>query len=111
MFDLKPVDQILLGRVITAVGDEVIEDGFVEVIGGKITRVGPRATMGTPAAGLAVTDTGGKTIMPGLIQSHGHLSWDGVHELSFQSMYDSPEIRAYKAAGNMLKSLRAGVTL
>lgn len=111
MFDLKPVDQILLGRVITAVGDEVIEDGFVEVIGGKITRVGARAAMGTPAAGLAVTDTGGKTIMPGLIQSHGHLSWDGVHELSFQSMYDSPEIRAYKAAGNMLKSLRAGVTL
>ena len=111
MFDLKPIDQILLGRIITAVGDEVIEDGFVEVIGGKITRVGPRAGMGTPAAGLAIVETGGKTIMPGLIQSHGHLSWDGVHELSFQSMYDSPEIRAYKAAGNMLKSLRAGVTL
>jgi len=26
-------------------------------------------------------------------------------------MYDAPEIRAYKAAGNMLKSLRAGITL
>lgn len=109
MFDLKPVDQILVGRIITAKGDEIIEDGFVEVIGGKITRVGSRAEMGTPS--VAITDTGGKTIMPGLIQSHGHLSWDGVHELSFQSMYDSPEIRAYKAAGNMLKSLRAGVTL
>lgn len=109
MFDLKPVDQILVGRIITAKGDEIIEDGFVEVIGGKINRVGSRAEMGTPS--VAITDTGGKTIMPGLIQSHGHLSWDGVHELSFQSMYDSPEIRAYKAAGNMLKSLRAGVTL
>jgi imidazolonepropionase-like amidohydrolase len=109
MFDLKPVDQVLLGRIITAVGDEVIEDGFVEIAGGKITRVGSRSEMGTSAG--TVTDTGGKTIMPGLIQSHGHLSWDGVHELSWQSMYDSPEIRAYKAAGNMLKSLRAGVTL
>jgi len=109
MFDLKPVDQVLTGRIITAVGDEIIEDGFVEVLGGKITRVGPRAEMG--ATTVTVTDTGGKTIMPGLIQSHGHLSWDGVHELSWQSMYDSPEIRAYKAAGNMLKSLRAGVTL
>ncbi|MBF0678628.1 MAG: amidohydrolase family protein [Devosia sp.] len=111
MFDNKPVDQIVLGRIITAVGDEVIEDGFIEVRGGKITRVGARSDLGTPEAGLAVRDTGGKTLLPGLIQSHGHLSWDGIHELSFQSMYDSPEIRAYKAAGNMLKSLRAGITL
>lgn len=109
MFDLKPVDQVLKGRIITAVGDEIIEDGFVEIRGGKIVRVGPASGLGN--ADLTVVDTGGKTIMPGLIQSHGHLSWDGVHELSFQSMYDSPEIRAYKAAGNMLKSLRAGVTL
>ncbi|WP_375449661.1 amidohydrolase family protein [uncultured Devosia sp.] len=109
MFDTKAVDQVLTGRIITAVGDEVIKDGFVEVIGGKITRVGNRADMGTTT--VPVTDTGGKTIMPGLIQSHGHLSWDGIHELSWQSMYDSREIRAYKAAGNMLKCLRAGVTL
>lgn len=109
MFDLKPVDQVLKGRIITAVGDEIIEDGFVEIRGGKIVRVGPASELGN--SDLTVVDTGGKTIMPGLIQSHGHLSWDGVHELSFQSMYDSPEIRAYKAAGNMLKSLRAGVTL
>ncbi len=109
MFDLKPVDQVLKGRIITAVGDEIIEDGFVEIRGGKIVRVGPASELGD--TDLAVVDTGGKTIMPGLIQSHGHLSWDGVHELSFQSIYDAPEIRAYKAAGNMLKSLRAGVTL
>jgi imidazolonepropionase-like amidohydrolase len=111
MFDLKPVDQLVLGRIITAVGDEVIEDGFMEVRSGRITRVGTRAALGALPADIAVLDTAGKTIMPGLIQSHGHLSWDGIHELSFQSMYDSPEIRAYKAAGNMLKSLRAGITL
>lgn len=109
MFDLKPVDQVLKGRIITAVGDEIIEDGFVEIRGGKIVRVGQAGELGN--TDVTIVDTGGKTILPGLIQSHGHLSWDGVHELSFQSMYDSPEIRAYKAAGNMLKSLRAGVTL
>jgi imidazolonepropionase-like amidohydrolase len=110
MFENAPVDQILVGRVITARGDEVIEDGFVEVAGGKITRVGSKAELGA-TDGKTVTDTGGKTIMPGMINSHAHLSWDGIHELSFQSMYDSPEIRAYKAAGNMIKSLRAGITL
>jgi imidazolonepropionase-like amidohydrolase len=111
MFDDKPVDQIVFGRIITAVDDEVIEDGFIEIEGGRITRVGARADLGEPAGGKTVLDTKGKSILPGLIQSHGHLSWDGIHELSFQSMYDTPEIRAYKAAGNMLKSLRAGITL
>lgn len=111
MFDLKPVDQIVLGRILTAVGDEIIEDGFIDIRSGRITRVGTRAELGALPDDATVLDTAGKTIMPGLIQSHGHLSWDGIHELSFQSMYDSPEIRAYKAAGNMLKSLRSGITL
>ena len=110
MFDTAAFDQVLLGRVITAKGDEVIEDGFVEIAGGKIIRVGGRADLGA-SEGKTLTETDGKTIMPGMINSHAHLSWDGIHELSFQSMYDPPEIRAYKAAGNMLKSLRAGITL
>ena len=45
------------------------------------------------------------------MNSHAHLAWDGIHDLARQSMDDAPEISAYKAAGNMLKSLRAGVTL
>lgn len=110
MFDIRPEDHILVGRIITARGDEIIEDGFVELKAGKISRVGARAEIGE-IGGLRMVDTGGQTIMPGMINSHAHLSWDGVHELSFQSMYDSPEIRAYKAAGNMLKSLRAGITM
>ena len=56
-------------------------------------------------------DCSGKTIMPGLMNSHAHLAWDGVHDLARQSLDDAPEISAYKCAGNMLKSLRAGVTL
>lgn len=80
MFDNQPVDQILTGRIITARGDEVIEDGFVEVAGGKIVRVGTRAEIGG-TDGKTVTDTGGKTIMPGMVNSHAHLSWDGIHEL------------------------------
>jgi len=111
MFDIPAPHRVLLGRVITCVGDEVIEDGFVEILDGKIKAVGQRSALGTPPAGAEMVDTKGMTIMPGMINSHAHLSWDGIHELSFQSMYDSPEIRAYKAASNMLKSLRAGITL
>lgn len=111
MFENRSIDQIIFGRIITAVGDEVIEDGFMEIRTGKIIRIGKRADLGVAPADIAVFDTGGKTLMPGMANSHAHLSWDGIHELSFQSMYDPPEIRAYKAAGNMIKSLRAGITL
>lgn len=107
LFDLKPESIILRGRVLTCVGDEVIEDGCVEMAEGKITAVGPAADFGTRAdAGI---ETGG-TILPGLINSHAHLAWDGIHDLARQSMDDAPEISAYKSAGNMLVSLRAGVT-
>lgn len=108
MFDLPREHTVLRGRVLTSVGDEVIEDGFVELEGGKISAVGAAADLGSRAD--AATDTGG-TILPGLMNSHAHLAWDGVHDLARQSLDDGPEISAYKSAGNMLKSLRAGVTL
>lgn len=98
---------ILRGYVLTCVGDEVFEDGFVEFEGGKITAVGAACDLGTRAAQAIST---GCTILPGLMNNHAHLAWDGIHDLARQSMDDAPEISAYKSAGNMLISLRAGVT-
>ncbi len=107
MFDLPQESTILRGRVLTSVGDERIEDGFVAFEAGRITAVGPASELGSRADTAVAT---GGTIMPGMFNSHAHLAWDGVHPLANQSMDDSPEISAYKSAGNMLKSLRAGVT-
>jgi imidazolonepropionase-like amidohydrolase len=109
MFDLPTGQRILKGRVLTCRGDEVIEQGFVETDGEKIKAVGRAADLGTKAGGAEVLDTGG-TILPGLTNSHAHLAWDGIHDLARQSLDDGPEISAYKVAGNMLISLRAGVT-
>ncbi|MDA0330188.1 MAG: amidohydrolase family protein [Gemmatimonadetes bacterium] len=107
MFDPPAEHVVLTGRVLTMAGD-VIEDGFVEVRDGKVVAVGTRADM--VAGSAAVEDTGG-TLMPGLINSHAHLNWDGIHDLARQSMDDPKPISAFKAAGNMLKCLRAGVTM
>jgi imidazolonepropionase-like amidohydrolase len=107
MFDLPQPHLVVTGRVLTMAGP-VIEDGFVEFDAGKIVAVGSRSEM--PAERGTRLDTDG-TIMPGLINSHAHLNWDGIHDLARQSMDDPRPMSVFKAAANMLKSLRAGVTL
>ena len=110
MFDIPTPRRVLAGgRVLTCRGDEVIEAGFVEIENGKIKAVGKLSDLGETSA--QVVDCSGKTIMPGMMNSHAHLAWDGVHDLARQSLDDPPEISAYKSAGNMIKSLKAGITL
>ncbi|WP_129645023.1 amidohydrolase family protein [Peristeroidobacter agariperforans] len=59
-------------RIITMRGDEVIEQGTVVVAGNRIVAVGPSASVTVPAD-AQVIDASGKTIMPGLIDMHGHI--------------------------------------
>ena len=107
MIDVPQENVILGGLVLTCVGDEAIPDGFVEIRDGRLAAVGAVADLGARAADVEAT---GGTLLPGLFNSHAHLAWDGVHDLARQSLDDSPEISAYKSAGNMWVSLRAGVT-
>jgi imidazolonepropionase-like amidohydrolase len=107
MFDIPLGHQLLRGRVLTCNGDEVIEDGFVEIEKDKIKAVGKASELGARES-EAISVNG--SILPGLFNSHAHLAWDGIHDLANQSMFDKPEISAYKSAGNMLISLRSGVT-
>ena len=99
----EPVSATLTGRVITGVDGEVIVDGYVEIEGGLITGVGSQAEGSTD--GREVIQTSG-TILPGIINSHAHLAWDGIHDLADQALHDCPEISAYKCAANMQVSLR-----
>jgi imidazolonepropionase-like amidohydrolase len=110
MFDIPSPHRILEGgKVLTCNGDETIENGFIEIEDGKVKAVGSASDLGETTA--EVIDVTGKTLMPGMMNSHAHMAWDGVHDLARQSMDDSPEISAYKTAGNMIKSLRAGITM
>src|SRR5687767_6006947 len=58
------------GRIIDGTG-RVIENGTVVVTGAKITAVGPAST--PVPAGATRVDLKGKTILPGLINAHGHV--------------------------------------
>lgn len=59
------------GRVIDGAG-KVIDNGTVVISGDKITAVGPAST--AVPAGATRVDLKGKTVMPGLINAHGHVA-------------------------------------
>ncbi len=62
-------------RVIT--GDETVTDGAVAVGDHTVDWVGPAAALPPEYAAGPLTDYPGSTIMPGLIDSHVHLGFDG----------------------------------
>jgi imidazolonepropionase-like amidohydrolase len=60
------------GRLIDGTGRAPIPDAVVVVRDGRIEAAGPRTAVPVPA-GVTSLDVSGKTIIPGLIESHGHL--------------------------------------
>jgi imidazolonepropionase-like amidohydrolase/Tol biopolymer transport system component len=59
-------------RIITMDGNEVIEDGNIIIEGNKIIAAGPASKTLVPS-GAKVYGMLGKTIMPGLVDSHAHI--------------------------------------
>jgi len=59
-------------RVIDGTGAAPIEDAVVLVRDGRIEAVGPRARVPVPA-GAERIDVAGKTVIPGLVNAHGHV--------------------------------------
>lgn len=58
--------------LVDGTGRDAIEDAVVEVVGGRITNVSRRGDI-PPPAGSNTVDLSGKTMLPGLIDSHVHL--------------------------------------
>lgn len=64
------------GQVITGESDEVIRDGAVIIDGNRIEWVGPASQL--PDSGVEIHDLGpDATLMPGMIDTHVHLCFDG----------------------------------
>jgi hypothetical protein len=63
-------------RVVTMKGDAVLDDADVVVTGNRIAAVGPSGQVPVPA-GARAWDARGKTVIPGLIDTHAHLHYSG----------------------------------
>jgi imidazolonepropionase-like amidohydrolase/Tol biopolymer transport system component len=59
-------------RLVTMNGDEVIERGTLVVDGNRIAALGPAGKVAIPPGAKRI-DATGKTIMPGLVDMHGHI--------------------------------------
>ena len=63
-------------RVVTMKGDEVLENADILVTGNRIAAIGA-VGLGPAPAGAKSFDATGKTIIPGLIDTHAHLHYSG----------------------------------
>ena len=62
------------GRIIDGTGEDPISDAAVLVEGDRIVDVGPRDAIEYPESETTVLDLGDRTIMPGLIDAHTHIT-------------------------------------
>jgi imidazolonepropionase-like amidohydrolase len=109
-------DRILIrgGTLIDGNGGPPVADGAILVEGERIRAVGTRAdverSLRPDDGSLRVIEAGGKTVMPGLIDSHCHINYGEVETEEELDLYTPLEYRALRAAWNAQKVLRAGVT-
>lgn len=99
---------IRAARVIDGRGQQVANADIV-VEGGRITRVGPRGAL---PANARLIDLGSRTVLPGLIDAHAHLTWYFNRQGRYHTPRDgdTPVQSILAAAANAAATLMAGFT-
>lgn len=97
------------GRVLDRPGQAPRGASTLIVTDGKIAEV--RDGFATPPAGARLIDLKDRFVLPGLIDSHVHLSSDRAgNEGLLSGFTEGPALHAYEAYWNGQKTLRAGFT-
>ncbi|MCH7565427.1 MAG: PD40 domain-containing protein, partial [Gemmatimonadetes bacterium] len=86
-------------RIVTMDGDNVIPQGDVVVRDGRIAAVGPSGTVTIPAGARRI-DASGATVIPGLVDTHMHMSREARGILSE---------RSWELAANLAYGLTTGL--
>ncbi len=97
------------GRLIDVPGKPARGPSTIVVDNGRIISVTDGLTRVEP--GVPVIDLSDKTVLPGLIDSHVHLSSDrGGEQNLLAEVREEPQMHALEAQWNGMKTLRAGFT-
>src|SRR5438552_2411924 len=100
------------GTVVDGAGNAARVGTSVLVHGNRIAAVGVDIGTDHVPTGeeLSVIDAAGKTVMPGMIDAHCHISFGNTHTQEEQDFYTGVELRTLRSAWNAKRVLRAGVT-
>ena len=104
-------EQILIenGTLIDGTGEPPREGTAVLVEPDRILAVGDDALAQADSDATRV-DASGQTVMPGLIDSHAHVTFDDVASNDELFFHRDPTVSAFATARNLEKILMAGVT-
>ena len=92
-------------RLFTAVDEDVIERGALLIDGGVIQYAGPAAEAPTAGNGTEVRDVGGRFVMPGMTETHAHLSFADASPFAIGATpVEEATITAVRNANLMLSS-------
>ncbi|MGA2464897.1 MAG: amidohydrolase family protein, partial [Thermodesulfobacteriota bacterium] len=100
------------GTLIDGTGKTPLKDAIVVVQGSKITSVGRKGEIAVPKGnGVKIIEAAGKTIMPGLIDSHLHMGIIGQsREFYSLPIHNNCLDIAMKAIPCLKKTLEMGIT-
>jgi imidazolonepropionase-like amidohydrolase len=98
---------IRAGQLIDGRGGDPVRDAIVLVDGATIEAVGPAGAVTIPA-GAEVVDATGRTVMPGLIDCHVHIT---VNSWRLEDrLFEPRAVTYYQTAANLERTLCAGFT-
>lgn len=101
------------GTLLDATGASPKQNMSVFVSGNRIDKIGSSQELKAYVEGkkgYSTIDAAGMTIMPGLIDTHCHISYGDILSFEELDLYASVEFRSIRAAWNAKKVLRAGIT-
>jgi imidazolonepropionase-like amidohydrolase len=93
-------------RLLDVESGRMLEDVVVVVEGERIAAVNPAV----PPVGAEVIDLGDRTLLPGLIDLHVHLTAELEPGFLYRAVTDTAADDAFRAAANARKTLLAGFT-
>ena len=93
----QPPAQVYRGATVMKVAKREIPDAELVVRGGKIIAVGKRGDVEVPD-GAEVIDVGGKTIIPGLVDTHSHIG-----------IYPRPSVEAHADGNEITGPVQSGI--
>lgn len=95
--------------VVDGTGSPPVPGQAVVVEGRRIAWIGPEGSAPSTAP-ENVVDGGGRTVLPGLVNCHVHLTADGAPDLFAQAAGDTVPLATLRAARSAVQTLQSGVT-